>query len=145
MISPQDYWNGRDLTNVDELTPEIRTNADITMAKVSELLDRANAGADHFVTSGWRSRAGNAATPGASATSKHLSGQAVDISDADRYLADWCAANLDVLEEIGLWCEDFRYTPRWVHFQIVPPKSGKRIFIPSMAKPADPDFPVSWI
>jgi hypothetical protein len=35
-----------------------------------------------------------------------------------------------MLEEAGLFMESPSKTPRWVHFQTVPPKSGKRIFIP---------------
>lgn len=45
-------------------------------------------------------------------------------------LQQWCLDNVKALEEIGLWCEDFKYTPTWVHFQDVPPASGKRFFIP---------------
>lgn len=62
--------------------------------------------------------------------SKHLSGAAVDISDPDKKLQQWCKDNEDKLEEIGLWMEDFSATPNWCHFQIVPPASGKRWFIP---------------
>lgn len=62
--------------------------------------------------------------------SKHLYGQACDIEDIDGKLWSWCTKNLVLLEEVGLWLEDKKYTPTWVHFQIVPPGSGHRIFIP---------------
>lgn len=62
--------------------------------------------------------------------SQHLKGGAVDISDPKRELQKWCLANEKFLEEVGLWCEDFSATPNWVHFQIFPPKSGKRFFKP---------------
>jgi uncharacterized protein YcbK (DUF882 family) len=62
--------------------------------------------------------------------SKHLFGQACDISDPKQELQKWCLENVDKLEEIGLWCEDFKATKNWVHFQIIPPKSGKRFFKP---------------
>lgn len=62
--------------------------------------------------------------------SKHLSGEAVDIADAKGVLKAWCLANVAVLEAAGLWCEDFSATPTWLHFQCVPPKSGKRFFLP---------------
>ncbi len=62
--------------------------------------------------------------------SQHLKGAAVDISDPDRKLQEWVKANLKLMEEIGLWMEDFGSTPNWVHFQTVPPKSGVRIFKP---------------
>ena len=62
--------------------------------------------------------------------SKHLFGQAVDIYDPNKELQKWCLDNVKMLEEIGLWMEDFSATKNWVHFQIVPPKSGKRFFMP---------------
>lgn len=62
--------------------------------------------------------------------SKHFYGQAVDISDPHQELQDWCENNIDVLEEIGLWMEDFTSTKNWVHFQTVAPASGKRFFKP---------------
>lgn len=62
--------------------------------------------------------------------SKHLYGQAVDIYDPNKALQAWCKANVKVLEEVGLWMEDFSATPNWCHFQIVPPASGKRFFLP---------------
>jgi LAS superfamily LD-carboxypeptidase LdcB len=51
--------------------------------------------------------------------SKHLFGQAVDISDPKGELGKWCIANEDKLKEIGLWCEDIASCPGWVHFQSV--------------------------
>lgn len=62
--------------------------------------------------------------------SKHLYCQAVDISDPNGELQKWCLDNVDKLEEIGLWMEDFSATPNWCHFQIIQPKSGKRFFKP---------------
>lgn len=62
--------------------------------------------------------------------SKHLFGQAVDISDPNCELQKWIMDNVKLLEEVGLWCEDFSATKNWVHFQTVPPKSGKRFFLP---------------
>lgn len=61
--------------------------------------------------------------------SKHLSGSAVDISDPDGSLHAWCKANIPLLEEVELWCEEKDNEAR-VHFQIFPPKSGKRFFYP---------------
>ena len=62
--------------------------------------------------------------------SKHLEGLAVDFADPKGLLQNWILANEDLMEEIGLYFEDFAYTKNWVHVQIVPPKSGKRFFIP---------------
>lgn len=62
--------------------------------------------------------------------SKHLFCQAVDISDADGKLKKWINENVKLMEEIGLWFEDFSKTPTWVHVQIIPPSSNKRFFMP---------------
>jgi hypothetical protein len=62
--------------------------------------------------------------------SKHLAGAACDIADPTGELGEWCLNNEDILRRIGLWCEHPEYTPGWVHFQIMAPRSGKRFFIP---------------
>jgi len=61
--------------------------------------------------------------------SNHLKGAAVDISDPDGKLFDWVKANTKLMEEIGLWMEE-KDSHKRVHFQILPPKSGKRFFNP---------------
>ena len=60
--------------------------------------------------------------------SRHLKGQAVDIADPNGKLYKWCKSNEAVLIQAGLYCEEG--TKGWVHFQTVPPKSGKRWFLP---------------
>jgi hypothetical protein len=62
--------------------------------------------------------------------SQHLKGAAIDIYDPKKELQAWCLKNEALFGEIGLWMEDFKATPNWVHFQIYPPKSGKRWFLP---------------
>jgi uncharacterized protein YcbK (DUF882 family) len=62
--------------------------------------------------------------------SKHLSGLAVDILDPKQELQQWCLNNEAILVQAGLYMEDFSATTNWVHFQSVPPRSGKRYFIP---------------
>ena len=144
MIDLTAYWKGRDALYAEELTDEIRANAEVTVERVNELLERANCKSVDRLSSGWRPRSVNEATSNAAHQSKHLSGEAADIPDPDRVLATWCVDNLDVLEEIGLWIEDPRYTPTWLHVQTVPPKSGKRVFIPKIGPVPDPSFPVTW-
>lgn len=151
MITVQHYWMGRDKTYAAELTNSIRTNAAETVRRVNQLL--AAAAADGVepginpqtgtqVASGWRPAGVNAATPNAAKASKHMTGEACDIRDtAGRDLARWCLANVDKLREIGLWCERFQWTPTWVHFQIVPPASGLRIYVPSSAPPPEHPLP----
>lgn len=144
MISMAVYWMGRDRTHAEELTDEIRRNADVTVAKANRLLERAGRSAIDEVRSGWRPQAVNDATANAARSSRHLTAQAIDLPDNDRTLATWCVDNLDVLKELGLWMEDPRWTPTWVHLQTIPPKSERVVFIPNSAPAADPDFPVTW-
>ena len=61
--------------------------------------------------------------------SKHLSGQAVDISDPDGSLHKFCKNHEWMLEDVGLWCEEKDGEKR-VHFQTIAPNSGKRFFYP---------------
>jgi uncharacterized protein YcbK (DUF882 family) len=62
--------------------------------------------------------------------SNHLSGRAVDFSDTNGKLKAWVKDNIKLMEEVGLWLEDFSATKTWCHFQINPPKSGNRFFLP---------------
>lgn len=65
--------------------------------------------------------------------SNHLKGLAADlvpIEDPVSHLHDWVLNNMPLMIEIGLWFEDFDVTVSWCHIQIVPPKSGNRIFKP---------------
>lgn len=82
---------------------------------------------------------------GGSIHSWHYQGAAVDIDDTpEGVLAKWCLANLKLLASCKLFIEDPRWTigPRgsWVHFQIYPPGSGKRVFIPSREPSQSPTF-----
>jgi hypothetical protein len=112
---------------------------------LATLLMRVNALLQHYkgpikVNSGYRSPSINAAIGGA-AKSWHQECAAIDLSDADGQLWAYCLANLELCAELGLWLEDKRWTPTWVHLQIYPPKSGKRVFAPK-AGPAP--APKAW-
>jgi uncharacterized protein YcbK (DUF882 family) len=113
-------------------TPEIDTNLHELLTKINKVREAYNT--PMIVTSGLRSDEQQLALIAAGKSdakgSKHLTGQAVDILDSDRKLRDWVLANMDLMETIGFWFEDFDHTPNWIHFQIVPPGSGKRVFIP---------------
>lgn len=121
----------------EDLAPEIQANLTVLLAKLN--LVRSAWGKPMTSTSGLRTMADHLRIYAAKGItdqskipmkSKHLSGEADDISDPKRELQAWCKANEAKLAEIGLWMEDFSATPTWVHFQIVPPKSGKRWFMP---------------
>lgn len=60
--------------------------------------------------------------------SKHLLGQAIDIADPGLKITAWLKADPKLLEDAQLWCEEGN--TNWVHFQILPPKSGRRWFLP---------------
>ena len=82
--------------------------------------------------------------------SNHFKGAAIDIDDDSQgTLWKWLYTNRFLLEEVGLWCEHPCWThykdkdgseKSWIHFQIVPPKSGKRFYIPSLQPNPNPSF-----
>lgn len=129
ILTLDQYWMGRDKQYPQELTAAIRADAAETVRRANLLL--AEAGRTHAtVNSGWRPPAVNAGVPGAAKKSNHMLGRAIDIGDDDGSLDAWCMAHLPVLERIGLWLEYPDSTPRWCHVQIVPPRSGNRVFRP---------------
>ena len=137
MISLHDYWKGRDSTYFEELTDEIRSNAEVTVAKANEFLSAAQRSDIRSVNSGWRPKSVNDATSNAAKGSKHLLALAVDLPDADGTLAEWMMDNVDELKALGLWAEHPGWTVGWVHLQTVPPgnppRPQVRVFIPSSA------------
>jgi hypothetical protein len=141
MITLDDYWMGRDAKYPADLTDAIRSNAQMTVDTWNQLLQIAvtegvtfhdNLTTGSWVSSGWRPPEINDHTSNAATTSKHLTGQACDIYDPYGELANWIRKNLAYAEQIGLWFEDFRCTAGWVHGQIIPPGSGRRVYIPSL-------------
>lgn len=61
--------------------------------------------------------------------SQHLKGAACDIYDPDLSLTKWLKENKsERLVEVDLYCESGNLN--WVHFQLYPPKSGNRWFLP---------------
>lgn len=130
MITVEEYLGQHAAQASDgELTDAIRDNAKITVEKANSLLAEAGM-TDGSLRSGWRPAATNAGIPNAAAKSKHMTGQAVDIADEDGALDDFCLAHPEVLESIGLWQEHPASTKGWCHVQIVPPRSGNRVFYP---------------
>lgn len=128
----------RDIEYSSEYTTEIDQNIDTLLVMINKVRDRYNI--PMIVASGWRPAAINAGIKGAATHSKHMMGQAVDIRDVDGKLRQWVLDNLQWLSEVGFYFEDFRWTSGWVHFQIVPPHSKSRIFIPYAERPPHPDL-----
>lgn len=113
----------------EELTEEIRHAASITVARANLLCELASV--DAVLRSGWRPKGYNEGVPGAATNSTHITGEAIDLADDDGLLRNWCMLNLETLAKLGLWMEDGRTTPTWLHIQTRPPASGKRIYIPT--------------
>jgi hypothetical protein len=137
-ISMDDYWMGRIEKYGAELDDQKRAAAKETVERVNKLI--ALAAADGVVleknrhgtgvNSGWRPLAVNQGTSNAAPRSKHIHCLACDLHDPDGDLDDWCMKNQDKLEAIGLWIEHPSATKGWCHVQIVPPRSGARVFYP---------------
>jgi hypothetical protein len=146
VITVEQYFMGRDKQFAGECNTEIVRNAEETVLRTNQLKQIA-AATEGFVfpsdevASGWRPAAVNDATCNAAKSSTHLSGEGLDTRDPERKFARWCLRNLHELERLGLWMEDPRWTPTWVHLQTRPPASGKRVFIPSSKPPLAPSLP----
>jgi hypothetical protein len=139
MITYADYYMGRDIRYPNDLLGPIKGNVirtvDITnrllvLLKVSTVPLEINPRTGSVVASGWRPPALNAATPGASRTSLHMSGEAIDLYDPSGEIDKWLSHNIKALVDLGLWLEHPDATPGWSHVQVRPPKSGNRIFRP---------------
>ena len=128
MVTLADYFMGRDKKYASELTQQMRDDAQRTVDLANAVLQEF--GESRSVNSGWRPAAINAGVPGAAKKSKHMLCQAIDLNDDDGDLDQWCLANIDILERIGVWLEHPNSTPRWCHLQILPPASGRRVFHP---------------
>jgi hypothetical protein len=134
MITLTDYWMGRDQEYPNELTDAIRERASHTVSRANLLLtvykDDTGDSEPKLVSSGWRPPQVNANVPNAAVRSKHMTGEAIDISDPEGDLDQWCMDNLQELEDIGLYLEHPSATKNWCHLQTVAPRSGKRVFYP---------------
>lgn len=134
MISLKELLKGKDFNSLPQ---EHQANMMELLLRINKV--RTAYGKPMTVTSCYRSmqehldiykRKGITDTNRIPMASKHLYGQAVDISDPKGELDTWCQNNVALLEQIGLWIEHSDYTIGWTHFQIIPPKSGNRFFKP---------------
>jgi len=127
----------RSVEYASSYTKQVSDNLDKTAAVLS-LVESAytkDTGKKFSFSSGWRPEAVNAATAGAAKASKHTLGFAADIIDPDNHVWEWFKANLALCKKLGVYLEDPRWCKSakgnmWVHAQIVPPASKKRVFIP---------------
>jgi uncharacterized protein YcbK (DUF882 family) len=120
----------------EDLDKDVQANLNELFLKVN--IVRKEYGKPMIVTSGLRTKKHHLDIyarkgiypPKVPMKSNHLFGRAVDFADGDGKLKKWILANIKLMEEIGLYMEDFNATKTWVHFQINPPKSGNRFFKP---------------
>lgn len=110
-----------------ECPPELEGNLSKLLFSLNKF--RLLYGIPMLVSSGLRSPQRNAAV-GGSPTSAHLTCEACDFTDSSGDIKKWVLANPTVLEECGLYAEDFGTTTTWIHLTIRAPKSGSRIFKP---------------
>lgn len=133
MIQMDELLKGAKL---EDQTPEIQANLAILLQRVNNI--RIGWARPMTVTSGLRTRADQLRIYNAKGItdeskipwgSMHLKGGAVDIYDPGLVLTKWLKENNSQrLVDAQLWCEEGNSD--WVHFQIVPPKSGSRWFYP---------------
>ena len=134
MISMEEILSGQ--ATFDSLESDIKNNLNILFDKVNKV--RTAYGKPMTVTSGLRTKKHHLEIyarkgifpPKVPMKSNHLFGRAIDIADGNGALKKWINENIKLIEEIGLYMEDFSATTTWVHFQINPPASGKRFFKP---------------
>lgn len=134
MISMEELLSGQ--CELKDLSVDQQTNINDLLVKVNKV--REKYGKAMTVTSGYRTmkhhleiyKAKGKVPPNVPMKSNHLYGRACDISDPKQTLQKWCKENVKFLEEVGLWMEDFSETKTWVHFQINPPRSGNRFYMP---------------
>lgn len=128
-ISVSEYLMGR--IKLEDLPEDQRADLAKLLSAVNGLLIKF--GQYRKVTSGYRRPEDNAKANGAK-NSTHMICQGVDLEDTSGDLGKFCLSNLKILENLGLYMEDYNSTHgargNWVHLQIRRPASGNRIFIP---------------
>lgn len=138
MVSLKELLKGKDFSTVPK---EHQDNLLILLEKINKV--RAAYNKPMTVTSGYRSKEDHIRIYKELAIkrkvefdetkipwgSQHLKGAAVDISDPDGKLFEWTKQNEKLMEQIGLWMEE-KDDQKRVHYQTLPPKSGKRFFTP---------------
>lgn len=146
MISVEDYFKA--YAGHPEITPEKidrawillqRVNVALTEALVAGVPLQHNPTTGTYVSGQKNGGFRISTTSVGAAKSQHREARAVDVYDPNRALATWVIANQARMRELGLWIEDPRWTPTWVHLQSLAPGSGNLVFVPSMTAPlADP-------
>lgn len=111
-----------------KLSPEQECNLVRLHLAVNVL--RFECGIPFLITSGARSKEDQLRINPKSPNSAHTLAAACDIADSDRRIWDWLMGNIELVADNGVYLESKVYTPRWVHMQVIAPKSGNRVFLP---------------
>ena len=138
MISMSEILKNR--AQLEDLSPQIQQNLAILLERINKV--RSEWAKPLKVNDGLR------ITPGGGAVhSNHLIGAAIDIDDDSQgTLWKWLMQDeqMQLLKDVGLWVEHGNYTHNtsgtWIHFQIYPPNSHKRIYVPSLSPDPNPIF-----
>lgn len=138
MITRDEVLMGRDKQY--PLSSEQEDNLKILLERINKV--RTKRAIPMYPSSGYRPTAINNGVPGAAKLSTHTLCMAVDIKDPTGELRKWVLENIQFLQDVGLWIEDFRWTPTWVHFQIRP--ASKRIFLAYDPKKVPMTAPNIW-
>ena len=137
MITFNQYFGG--WLEHPDATEERKENAETLLLAVAKLQNYAELDGVVFPANGSTSSQISGSTYGGfrpqsccqgSAKSAHKEGQAVDLYDPHGYIDEWCMANLDKLEECGIYLESPMSTYGWSHWGTRRPCSGKRVFYP---------------
>lgn len=124
MITFKEALHGHDVNSVPK---PIQNNLSDLLAKVNVI--RSAWGKPMTVTSGYRTAEEQKKINPKATKSNHLTGHAIDIADDGLILTKWLKGDGAMwLEAAGLYCEEGN--SNWVHFSDIPPKSGKRWFLP---------------
>ena len=123
-------WTAQRKLNAIELLK--RSNALVLAAQADGVMFKINPKTDSLISGetfgGFRPQSCPIGAP----NSNHKEGKGVDVWDFDGSIDAWCNSPRGLLacEKCGIWLEDQGHTPGWVHMQSIPPKSGKRVFLP---------------
>ncbi len=128
------------------LNDELISNAQKLCQKLHDIQNAF--GHPLVVNSGYRTKEEQMKINPKAPNSWHTKFAAVDVADKDEQLWEWLT-NVDIewtqeckkiiatfcwdramVSQFDIYLEDRSATPTWVHIQIYPPKSGKRIFKP---------------
>lgn len=132
-ITFEDYFGDKPKNYEQDYTVQIVENACELLRRVNALLERLDDVYFKYqgINSGWRPKTYNDRVPNASKTSKHITAQAVDLSDPRQELSLLLDAHQgDLLVHYDLYMEHQSATPTWCHLQTVAPGSGRRVFRP---------------